>query len=192
MIISPWYHPIASSESPVCISSLLIGTLGSCGGAETPSTGISPAQATIWALSTQVALQQIFNSLTLTAISQQPSSTPPPTNTLVPSNTLLPVANGQPLLNNTNYPVVYVKSHFAKARQGPDIRFAGADQPFGITAEVMGQYGDWLFLKFPDGSQGWMVLEWLTIPDNVNLNNVQQFSTDQVIAFVPACSKYCK
>jgi hypothetical protein len=176
------------------IIAVVVLALGACGGNPQPS-GIPPAQATIWALNTQIALQETFSSLTLTAIANEQGNGSNPSQSISTPIPTKPKSNSSGSDNNSqgdDHEVAFIESNNVRVRTGPDLRFAtnGEYQP-GTACELLGRYNDWFLVKFEDGNQGWLYVAWLNIPANVDLNSVRIISKTELPGLVPDCKKYC-
>jgi serine/threonine protein kinase len=114
---------------------------------------------------------------------------PTETDVPLPTRTSIPTSTKQALLKT--------KINTLQARSGPDLRFpSNGDYPKGTPVNPIYQYHGWLYVSFPNGSTGWVALEWLDMPVNFSLNDIPQASTNQV-PVIPTeekkdtCGKYC-
>jgi hypothetical protein len=146
--------------------------------------GIPPAEATIWALNTQLAAQETAAALTLTSLVDDYSAT----------------QQAQPLATATIvYPTpvavnCYVKASRVDLRTGPDLRFPASGQHIaGEQCVISAEYNDWYYVTFPsDYSSGWLYLSWLYVPDLSNLAAISQVPVYVDWRWAQPCKKYCK
>jgi hypothetical protein len=168
------------------------------------AAGIPPAEATIWALNTQLAVQETAAASTLTAVSNDsvPAQDAQPQQPVEEVAVVLPAATPEPFSLAID-PVMAaaevtvnctIKATNVEARTGPDVRFtfAGhhvAGEPCVITA----RYYDWFYVTFPsNNSKGWLYLEWLNISDLASLASIPQIAVNTDWVWMRACKKYCR
>lgn len=70
-------------------------------------------------------------------------------------------------------PIGYVKSKIAKMREGPDLRFnTVGEYKAGDQFTVLGHYQYWYQARFPNGQKGWLYIDWIVLPQDLDINNV--------------------
>jgi hypothetical protein len=161
-----------------------------CGEFSTPQ-GIPPEQATIWALNTQIALQQTFNNLTMTAIANAGIS-----NTSNSNTNSRPVeiteTPAQMYVEPTSSTInAKVKTRNVRLREGPDLRFPSVgDLSVGTICTISGRYGDGWFqvLVLVTGKRGWLFIAWLEMPPVYDINTIPIIPKSALPA---SCRKYC-
>lgn len=187
---------------------ILLITVAGCGGQQ-QVTGIPPAQATIWALNTQIALQQTFSAMTLTAIANEKSASPnanadqngqsstvltvgEPSGLATPDPSLtMPVNPSIPAGSPTV--ACSVKASKVDLRIGPDVRFPGGGQYIaGTTCTISARYYNWFYVQMADGQRGWLYLDWLTIPDTSGLSAIPYLTVPFDWKWARECKKYCR
>lgn len=70
-------------------------------------------------------------------------------------------------------PTASVKNSSVYLREGPDIRYQGtARYQNGDKFTLLGSHRDWFQAEATDGNQGWLYKDWLTLPPNLDLDDV--------------------
>lgn len=90
----------------------------------------------------------------------------------LPKATVLPPTNipGTPACQT---PTAAVKSNNAYLRDGPDLRFITiAPYKNGDEFTLVGRYKDWFQVESADGKTGWLYKDWLSLPSNIDTNNI--------------------
>lgn len=148
------------------------------------NTGIPPAEATIWALNTQLAMQQTAVAYTLTAVVNDYAATQQAQPRELATSVLL-----TPVTVNC-----FVKAIRVDLRTGPDLRFPSVGQHVtGEQCVISAEYYDWYYVTFPsDNSKGWLYLSWLDISDPANLAAIPQIPGYMEWQWTWPCKKYCK
>ncbi len=192
----------------------LAAVLVSCVGQQPQQdAGIPPAEATIWALNTQIAQQATNAAVTLTAVANENQSA-------APSDVQQPAATEEPVAliglvsptasssqdpfsivvdpalapNGVTVPCV-VKATKVDLRIGPDLRFPFAGQHLaGENCEIFARYYNWFYVKFPaaNNNNGWLYIDWLTIPDPSALSQIPQIAVNPDWKWARGCKKYCR
>lgn len=124
----------------------------------------------------------VRNTSTATRVSPTPSlkNTPSPTLRVLPTAT--------PVLSKF---VVYVKYKNTKLRSGPDLRFKTVGETsIGEECQLIARYHLWYQVECENGNSGWLANDWLEIPDNVNVSNLKELTSSEVLKFSPECKKY--
>jgi len=173
-----------------------------------PATGIPPAEATIWALNTQLAVQATAAASTLTAVSVSNDSVPAqdvqPQQTQQPLEeveVVLPVDADpfsvvvDPVVPTTGATVnCTVKAKKVDLRKGPDLRFPFAGHHIaGEPCVISARFYDWFYVTFPsNNSKGWLYLEWLNVTDPASLTAIPQVLVNTDWKSARQCTKYCR
>lgn len=98
--------------------------------------------------------------------------------TTTQENQSLPEATG---VSPTNFPetpacqtpTATIKSNNAYLRDGPDLRFITiAPYKNGDEFALVGRYKDWFQVESSDGNMGWLYKDWLSLPSNIDTNNI--------------------
>ena len=78
-------------------------------------------------------------------------------------------------------PTATVKARNVYLLAGPDLRFVATTRyPNGEQFTVLGRYKDWFHVEAPDGKQGWLYKDWLTIPPSIDTNNICSISEQEL------------
>ena len=87
----------------------------------------------------------------------------------LPPQTIIPVTGCQ------SY-TVHVKVDKVDMREGPDVRYNKVGEYIlGTEYTITGHYTDvWFFGEMPDGTKGWLYIDWLEIPSTVDIDNLCQ------------------
>lgn len=132
----------------------------------------------------QIIYVQISDTPAPKPIQPDDTNTPLPTRTPAPTSTPMRAQ-------------LKIKSTLVQSREGPDLRFPpSGNYPQGTEINPIYQYHGWLYVTFPNGSKGWVALEWIDLPPGYSLDDVPQAADSQVPA-VPTevkndnCGKYC-
>jgi hypothetical protein len=176
----------------------------SCSVGQQPA-GIPPAQATIWALNTQLAVQATSAASTLTAVANDnvaAKNAQPQPQPLQPVAIALPASTQEPFsfvidpaaaatgatVNCT------VKATNVDLRTGPDVRFTfGGHHVAGEACVISAKYYDWYFVTFPSNdSKGWLYLGWLNVSDPAGLAAIPQILVNTDWKWMQSCKKYCR
>lgn len=113
------------------------------------------------------------------------------TSTQVRQNVLLPSTppTETPACQTPN---ANVKSNNAYLRDGPDLRFATIGHyKNGDEFTVLGRYMEWFQVEAPDGNQGWLYKDWLSLPLNLDISNVCSIAEQQLLP-TPQNVKKCQ
>lgn len=109
-----------------------------------------------------------------------------PTNTVESDETRIPTQESQStpkatVVSPTNFPetpacqtpTATIKSNNAYLRDGPDLRFITiAPYKNGDEFALVGRYKDWFQVESSDGNMGWLYKDWLSLPSNIDTNNI--------------------
>ena len=78
-------------------------------------------------------------------------------------------------------PIASIKTDTVSLRNGPDLRFPGSAQyKKGDQFTVLGRYKDWLQVEAPNGSKGWLYIDSLEIPSNIDIDILCSFPAEQL------------
>lgn len=78
-------------------------------------------------------------------------------------------------------PTASVSADNAYLRDGPDIRFTGsARYQKGEELKILGRYRDWLRVEAPNGNEGWLYKEWLTLPSDIEMGSLCSVSAEEL------------
>ena len=130
------------------------------------AAGIPPAQATIWALNTQLAAQETAAASTLTAVAndnvaakdaqpQQPQQPVEEVAVVLPASTPEPFSLAiDPVVAVTDVTVNRtIKATKVEARTGPDVRFPFAGHHVaGEPCVISAKFYDWYYVTFPSNN----------------------------------------
>ena len=155
------------------------------------STGIPPAEATIWALNTQLAMQRTAVAFTLTAVAFTLTAV---ANDYAATQQVQAQELATPVLPIPTTVNCSVKAIRVDLRTGPDLRFPSVGQHVaGEQCMISAEYYDWYYVTFPsDNSTGWLYLSWLNISNSANLVAIPQIPAYMNWQWTWPCKKYCR
>jgi hypothetical protein len=85
----------------------------------------------------------------------------------LPSSVILPNTGG------CLEPMASVKARTVQLREGPDLRFISmGEYRTNDEFKILGRYQGWYNVEFAGGKKGWLYIDWINMPPDVDINKI--------------------